>query len=62
MTPECHNIHESDKWEICFQVNLNLGVTLPKAFRPGMDGPQKQLGRNRVPGWKEHDRAKVSIK
>lgn len=50
---ECRGIQESGQWEICFQFHLNLEVTLPDAFRPGMDGPQKQLARDRVPGWRQ---------
>lgn len=36
--------------------SLKLEVTLPSAFRPGMDGPQTQLARDRVPGWRERKR------
>lgn len=43
-------IQELGQWDIHFQFHLNLEVTLPDAFRPGMDGPQKQLARDRVPG------------
>lgn len=45
----------SDQWEIHFQVNLKVEVTLPKAFRLGIDGPLKELAWNTVPGWRERE-------
>lgn len=47
---KCHGARGSDQWEVSFQFNTKLEMTLPNTFSSGMDGPHPW---DRVPGWRE---------